>query len=74
MVSVLNKIADIYSDEDIAFPVRSADIAIFQSFNKICVMRYILHHEDIVVLSKQGEYKYILNDMVYLLRIEIEEY
>ena len=36
-------------------------------------MAYILDHEDIVVLSKQGDFKYILNDVVYLLWIEIED-
>ena len=49
MVSVLKKVADIYSYEDIAIPVSYEDIDIFQSFNKICVMAYKLDHEDIVV-------------------------
>ena len=51
MVSVLNKIADIYSFENIAFPVSYEDIDIFQSLNTICVMAYKLDHEDTVVLS-----------------------
>ena len=66
MVSVLYKIADIYSFENIAFPVSYEDIDIFQSLNKICVMAYKLDHEDILVLSKQGDYKYILKNIVYL--------
>ena len=66
MVSVLYKIADIYSFENIAFPVSYEDIDIFQSLNKICVMAYKLDHEDILDLSKQGDYKYVLNNIVYL--------
>ena len=65
MVSVLKKVADIYSYEDIAFPVSYEDIDIFQSFSKICVMAFKFDHEDIVVLSEQGDYKYILTDVVY---------
>ena len=64
MVSVLNKIANIYSNEDIAFPVSYEDIDMFQSSNKICVMAYELDCEEIVALSKHGDYKYILNDIV----------
>ena len=36
-------------------------------------MDYGLDDEDIVFLSQQVDYKYILNDIVYLLRINNDE-
>ena len=69
----MNQIEDKYSFEVIAFPVNYKDIDILQRFNQICVMAYGLDDVEIVVLSKQGDYEYILMDIVYLLRVEIEE-
>ena len=69
----MNKIEDKYSYEVIAFPLNYKDIDILQRFNQICGMAYGLDDVEIVVLSKQGDYEYILIDIVYLLMVEIDE-
>ena len=63
----MDKTEDKYSYKAyIAFPVIYKDFDIFRSFKKIGVMAYELDDEEIVVRSRQGSYKYILNDIVYL--------
>ena len=59
---------DTYSYERIAFPVHYEDIEIFQDVNRVCVMVHENDDEETVALFKHGDYKYILNDIVQLLR------
>jgi predicted component of type VI protein secretion system len=71
-VSVLSKLDDRYKYDDIDFPVNQDDIKIFEDKNKISVNVYVIGDGDSINLEYLGNIDYIKNDVVYLLRIEVE--
>ncbi|MFM7977723.1 MAG: hypothetical protein ACKPKO_00265, partial [Candidatus Fonsibacter sp.] len=68
-LSALKKINDKYSFEDITFLVSYEDITLFEDMNKVCLSVYEIE-DDKIVKSREGNIDYILNEIVYLLRIE----
>ena len=71
-VTVLNKIIDKYNYEGIEYPTSYEDIYNFEKLSKICIYVYEIPN-DKIIKSKEGLAEYILNDKIYLLRIEDNE-
>ena len=70
--SVLSKIEDKYNYENVNFPAGFDDIETFEHNNKVSVFVYNIT-DGAITREKVGNPEYILNDSVYLLRIEQEE-
>jgi len=68
-LSALKNINDKYSYEDITFLVSYEDITLFADMNKVFIFVYEIE-DDKIVKSREGNTDYILNEIVYLLRIE----
>ena len=71
-VSVLKKVDDKYSYENVNFPAGYDDIETFEENNKVAVFVYALK-DDSVYREKLGNPEYVSNDVIYLLRIETDE-
>ena len=70
-VTVLDKIKDKYNYGDIQFPADYESIKHFEDLNQVCIYVYIYDEEsDQILLDKPGKADYIVNDCIYLLRIE----
>ena len=72
-LSVLKKVVDKYKWDDINFPASYEDISRFEELNQMCVFVYGLDDENNIHCQKKGNSKYILNDCMYLLRVEEED-
>ena len=73
IVAVLYKIIDKYNYEGIEYPTSYEDIYNFEKINKICIYAYEIHI-DKIIKAKEGLAEYILNDTIYVLRIENNEH
>jgi len=71
-LSVLHKIEDKYDYSCITFPASYEDIEKFEEINKVCIFIYTIEQEGIIT-DKKGNGNYIMNDCIYLLRIENQE-
>ena len=70
-VTVLDKIKDKYNYGDIQFPADYEAIKTFEDLNQVCIYVYIYDEEtNQILLDKPGKAEYIVNDCIYLLRIE----
>ena len=69
-LTVLSKIENKYDFSMIDYPATYDDIAKFEEINKVCIYIYAVDEENKIVPDKPGDAKYILNDLIYLLRIE----
>jgi hypothetical protein len=70
--TVLRRIDDKYTYEDVNFPASFDDIETFEQNNKVAVFVYAIK-DDSVFREKLGNPEYVPNDVIYLLRIENEE-
>ena len=71
-LTVLHKIEDKYDYSCITFPASYEDIEKFEEINKVCIFIYTIEQEGIIT-DKKGNGNYIMNDCIYLLRIENQE-
>jgi hypothetical protein len=72
--TALAKLHDRFDYGDMEFPADYNSIEQFEHLNKVCIFIYTYDEEkNEVVVEKQGKTEYILNDCIYLLRIEQEE-
>ena len=72
-LTVLSKVVDKYDYTDINYPASYDDIASFEERNQVCIYVYTLTEENKPIQDKAGNTNYILNECIYLLRIENEE-
>ena len=68
-VSVLKKVVDKYSYDDMNFPASYEDIETFEENNKVSVFVYCIGDDNSIVREKRGNRNYCTNDCIYLLRI-----
>jgi hypothetical protein len=71
-VSVLKKVDDKHSYEDVNLPAGYDDVETLEQNNKVAVFVYSIK-DDSVFREKLGNPEYVSNDVIYLLRIENEE-
>ena len=72
-LTVLSKVADEYDYTDINYPASYDDIAEFEERNQICIYVHRWIEDNKPIQDKAGNTTYILNECIYLLRIENEE-
>ena len=72
-LTVFNKAVDKYDYTDINHPTSYDEIADFEERNQVCIYVYTLTEENKPIQDKAGNAKYILNECIYLLRIEHAE-
>ena len=75
-LSYLDKVQDKYNYEGVNFPTSYGDIERFQENNKVCVVVFTTKKEDedtIIVKEFVGNPEYVVNETIYLLRVEDEE-
>ena len=73
-ISVLDKIQDKYNYGEMQFPADYEAIRQFEDLNQVCMYIYTYDEgSNQILLDKQGKAEYILNDCVYLLRIEKQD-
>jgi hypothetical protein len=76
ILSYLDKVQDKYNYEGVNFPASYNDIERFQENNKVCVVVFTTKKEDedtLIVKEFAGNAEYVVNDTIYLLRVEDEE-
>ena len=72
-ITALQKLTDKYDYTGIDFPTSYDDIEKFEETNNVCIYVYKIDEEsDDIVAEKPGRAQYLLNDCIYLLRIEDE--
>ena len=70
-ISALRKVEDKYNYQDIQFPVSYDDIAVFEEQNQVSIYVYEINESNNKIdESNRGNYNYITNDIIYLLRID----
>ena len=72
-LSRLKKVEDKYTYTNMSYPTSYSGISKFEVENKVCIFVYALDEEKGIICDKQGNCEYILNDRIYLLRIEDKE-
>ena len=70
--TVLAKLPDKYI-YNINYPTTFEDITRFETDNEIAVFVYYINDDGTIRTEKWGDPNYILNDVIYLLRIENED-
>ena len=68
--TVLSKQEDKYNYDGISYPTTYDDINNFQDNNEICIFVYTIDENDDIVCDSAGNTEYIMNDLIYLLRVE----
>jgi hypothetical protein len=69
-ISVLSKIEDKYKYDGISYPATYDDIKKFEDMNQVCIYVYTVDDNNDIVCDSPGKAEYILNDLIYLLRVE----
>ena len=64
---------DKYNYEGINYPASYEDIKVFEENNKIGVVVYAIDEENCIIKEYHGNKEYLLNERIYLLRIEDKE-
>lgn len=76
-ISSLKKVDDKFNYEGINFPASYDDVEKFEHLNKVSIYIYSLEKndegDDIIITDKEGNNDYILNDVIYLLRISNDD-
>ena len=72
-ITVLKKVDDKYSYDNVNFPASISDIEQFEHNNKIAVFVYSINQKDDIFREKLGNPEYFNNDVIYLLRLAVEE-
>ena len=70
--TVLEKIADNYI-YNISYPTTFEDINKFEIYNHISVFVYYINDDNSIRTEKRGNPDYVLNDVIYLLRVENDD-
>ena len=71
-ITALAKLEDKYNYDGVEFPTSYDDIKTFEENNKVGVLVYELDNDNIIK-EYPGNKEYLLNDRIYLLRIESED-
>ena len=71
--TALSKYEDKYNYDGISYPTTYEDINHFQEINKVCIYVYTIDETDNIICDSAGKNEYILNDRIYLLKIDHEE-
>jgi len=69
----LKKIDDKYNYDGVNFPASCQDIEQFEINNHISVFVYSLNDKDEIFREKLGNPDYFTNDVIYLLRLDVQE-
>ena len=64
---------DKYNYEGVNYPASYDDIKIFEENNKIGVVVYAIDEQNSIIKEYHGNKEYLLNERIYLLRIEDKE-
>ena len=64
---------DKYNYEGINYPASYEDIKVFEENNKIGVVVYAIDEKNCIIKEYHGNKEYLLNERIYLLRIEDKE-
>jgi hypothetical protein len=73
-LSVLAKVNDKFNYEGVSFPASYDDIKTFEANNKVAVFVYTLNDEGKPIKEKDGSKEFARDDVMYLLRVENEQY
>jgi hypothetical protein len=68
-ITVLKKVEDKYDYTGVDFPASYDDIRTFEENNKVSVFVYYVDSENNIRTDKSGNSDYIINDIIYLLKI-----
>ena len=71
--TALSKYEDKYNYDGISYPTTYEDINHFQEINKVCMYVYTIDETDNIICDSAGKNEYILNDRIYLLKIDHKE-
>ena len=72
-LTVFKKLEDKYNYEGVNYPASYDDIKIFEENNKIGVVVYAIDEKNSIIKEYHGNKEYLLNERIYLLRIEDKE-
>ena len=64
---------DKYNYEGVNYPASYDDIKIFEENNKIGIVVYAIDEQNSIIKEYHGNKEYLLNERIYLLRIEDKE-